>query len=147
MSNIKKVLYLFHNTSGFVSLADKVVKTLTFLEEPRAWNEKWTIGQEQVVIEDMVALLCGGHTLLVSKSGLAKTRPVDMLEKVFELSANWVQSKPDLMPEDILDPEILGINNDYALAFLCCLLAFNVSPDASFSERCGGYGDFRVFFC
>ena len=124
---------MFHNTSGFVSLADKVVKTLTFLEEPRAWNEKWTIGQEQVVIEDMVALLCGGHTLLVRKSGLAKTRLLDMLEKVFELSANWVQSKPDLMPEDILDPEILGINNDYALAFLCCLLAFNVSPDASFS--------------
>lgn len=94
-----------------------MVKTLTFLKEPRACNEKWTIGQEQVVIEAVVALFCGGHTLLVSKSGLAKTRPVDMLEKVFELSANWVQSKPDLMPEDILDPEILGINNDYALAF------------------------------
>ena len=95
----------------------------------------------------MVALLCGGHTPLVRPSGLVKTLPGDMLTKVFELSANWVQSKPDLMPEDILDPEILGINNDYALAFLCCLLAFNVSPDASFSERCGGYGDFRVFFC
>ena len=66
-----------------------------------------------------MALLCGGHTLLVRKSGLAKTRPVDMLEKVFELSANWVQSKPDLMPEDILDPEILGINNDYVVALFC----------------------------
>ena len=67
----------------------------------------------------MVALLCGGHTPLVRPSGLAKTLPVDMLSKVFELSANWVQSKPDLMPEDILYPEILGINNDYAVALFC----------------------------
>ncbi|MEL6436623.1 MAG: MoxR family ATPase [Pseudomonadota bacterium] len=64
-------------------------------------------GQETVVERSIVAILSGGHALLVGVPGLAKTKLVDTLGTVLGLNSGRVQFTPDLMPADILGSEVL----------------------------------------
>jgi MoxR-like ATPase len=70
------------------------------------------IGQERVVELAMIALLSGGHGLLVGAPGLAKTRLVETLGVVMGLDGKRVQFTPDLMPSDILGSEVLETAKD-----------------------------------
>ncbi|HRQ82792.1 MAG TPA: AAA family ATPase, partial [Azospirillaceae bacterium] len=64
-------------------------------------------GQEEVIELTLCALLAGGHALLIGVPGLAKTRLVETLGRVFGLAEKRVQCTPDLMPADILGSEVL----------------------------------------
>ena len=64
-------------------------------------------GQDQVIDLCLVAILAGGHALLVGAPGLAKTRLASALGTVLGLSEKRVQFTPDLMPADILGSEVL----------------------------------------
>ncbi|PZO82252.1 MAG: AAA family ATPase [Mesorhizobium amorphae] len=64
-------------------------------------------GQESVVERTLVALLAGGHALLVGVPGLAKTKLVETLGTVLGLDARRIQFTPDLMPSDILGSEVM----------------------------------------
>jgi len=64
-------------------------------------------GQESVVERSLVALLAGGHALLVGVPGLAKTKLVETLGIVLGLDARRIQFTPDLMPSDILGSEVM----------------------------------------
>ncbi|MEM8799718.1 MAG: MoxR family ATPase [Pseudomonadota bacterium] len=64
-------------------------------------------GQEAVIEHALVAILSGGHALLVGLPGLAKTLLVDTLGTVLGLDDKRVQFTPDLLPADILGSEIL----------------------------------------
>jgi len=55
----------------------------------------------------LVALLAGGHALLVGVPGLAKTKLVETLGIVLGLDSRRVQFTPDLMPSDILGSEVM----------------------------------------
>ncbi len=70
------------------------------------------IGQESVVDLSLIALLSGGHALLVGLPGLGKTRLVDTLSTVMGLKSNRIQFTPDLMPADILGSEVLETGAD-----------------------------------
>ena len=75
------------------------------------------IGQTGVVEQTLIAILSGGHGLLVGAPGLAKTRLVETLGTVLGLLANRVQFTPDLMPADILGAEVLETGADGTRAF------------------------------
>jgi MoxR-like ATPase len=75
------------------------------------------VGQEAVVEQTLIAILCGGHGLLVGAPGLAKTRLVETLGTVLGLVAHRVQFTPDLMPADILGAEVLETGADGTRAF------------------------------
>jgi MoxR-like ATPase len=64
-------------------------------------------GQESVVERSLVAILAGGHALLVGVPGLAKTKLVDTLGIVLGLEARRIQFTPDLMPSDIIGSEVM----------------------------------------
>src|SRR3954465_5067428 len=64
-------------------------------------------GQENVVERTLVALLAGGHALLVGVPGLAKTKLVETLGVVSGLDSRRIQFTPDLMPSDILGSEVM----------------------------------------
>jgi MoxR-like ATPase len=64
-------------------------------------------GQDQVVEQTLVALLSGGHALLVGVPGLGKTLLVETLGTVLGLDRRRVQFTPDLMPADITGSEVL----------------------------------------
>jgi len=60
------------------------------------------VGQEEVIGQILVAILCNGNALLESFPGLAKTLMVKSVAKVLDLEFSRIQSTPDLMPSDIL---------------------------------------------
>ena len=68
---------------------------------------KVIFGQESVVERTLVALLAGGHALLVGVPGLAKTKLVETLGVVLGLDGRRIQFTPDLMPSDILGSEVM----------------------------------------
>jgi MoxR-like ATPase len=64
-------------------------------------------GQEKVVEQALITVLCGGHALLVGLPGLAKTKLVETMGIVLGLDARRIQFTPDLMPSDIVGSEVL----------------------------------------
>jgi MoxR-like ATPase len=87
------------------------------LQRARSMIARRIIGQENVVEETLIAILCGGHGLLVGAPGLAKTRLVETLGTVLGLVAHRIQFTPDLMPADILGAEVLETGADGTRAF------------------------------
>ena len=75
------------------------------------------IGQQGAVDLSLIAMLSGGHALLMGLPGLGKTLLVDTLSTVMGLSSNRVQFTPDLMPADIIGYEVLETADDGSRAF------------------------------
>ncbi|MFA6716401.1 MAG: MoxR family ATPase, partial [Victivallaceae bacterium] len=69
---------------------------------------KAIVGQEQVIWRVLIALLSGGHCLLLGVPGLAKTMLIHSLGGVMDLDFNRIQFTPDLMPSDITGTDILN---------------------------------------
>ncbi|MFC1606793.1 AAA family ATPase [Candidatus Latescibacterota bacterium] len=68
---------------------------------------KVIVGQEQVVDNLIITLLCRGHCLLIGVPGLAKTLMISSLARVLDLSFSRIQFTPDLMPSDIIGTEVI----------------------------------------
>jgi MoxR-like ATPase len=68
---------------------------------------KVIVGQEEIVEQTVVALLCRGHVLLIGVPGLAKTLLIQTIASAVDLSFSRIQFTPDLMPGDITGTEIL----------------------------------------
>jgi len=68
---------------------------------------KSIVGQQDVVDELLVALLAGGHVLLVGVPGLAKTLLIRTFSEILDLKFRRIQFTPDLMPSDITGTEVL----------------------------------------
>jgi len=64
-------------------------------------------GQEKVVEQALITVLCGGHALVIGLPGLAKTKLVETMGIVLGLEARRIQFTPDLMPSDIVGSEVL----------------------------------------
>ena len=73
----------------------------------RAEVQRRIIGQETVLDEILMALIAGGHALLVGVPGLAKTLMVRSLAEAVRLEFHRIQFTPDLVPSDITGTEIL----------------------------------------
>jgi MoxR-like ATPase len=77
------------------------------LQQAQAAIGKVIFGQDIVVEQALIAILGGGHALLVGAPGLAKTKLATTLGRVLGLAEKRVQFTPDLMPADILGSEVL----------------------------------------
>ena len=77
------------------------------LAKVRASIGKVIFGQDEVIEQVLIAILGGGHALLVGAPGLAKTKLATTLGRVLGLDEKRVQFTPDLMPADILGSEVL----------------------------------------
>jgi len=88
-----------------------VVATQALNEKMRAIRDaiaQVIVGQDEVVQNLIISILCNGHSLLVGVPGLAKTLLVKTLADVLDLSFKRIQFTPDLMPSDITGAEILN---------------------------------------
>jgi MoxR-like ATPase len=65
------------------------------------------VGQDEVIEQLLVVLLCRGHCILEGVPGLAKTLIVSTLASLLNQSFRRIQFTPDLMPSDITGTEIL----------------------------------------
>ena len=86
--------------SDLEATAERLVKV-------RAAIGRIIFGQDEVVEQVLIAILGGGHALLVGAPGLAKTKLATTLGRVLGLDEKRVQFTPDLMPADILGSEVL----------------------------------------
>src|SRR5688572_4007717 len=68
---------------------------------------KRIVGQEQVLDEVLMALIAGGHALLVGVPGLAKTLMIRSVSEAMHLDFRRIQFTPDLVPSDITGTEIM----------------------------------------
>lgn len=89
---------------AMVAAAEQALSDISTI---RSEVSKVIFGQEHVVENTLVAVLSGGHALLVGVPGLAKTKLVTTLGTVLGLDANRIQFTPDLMPSDILGTEVM----------------------------------------
>src|SRR6266581_940039 len=98
-------------TDGLEKLEDMIVRqaeaTGAQVAAAKAAIGNVIFGQEAVVEQALITVLCGGHALLVGVPGLAKTKLVDTMGTVLGLDGRRIQFTPDLMPSDILGSEVL----------------------------------------
>ncbi len=76
-------------------------------EQIRGEIQKVFFGQEKVVDELLVCLMCRGHALIEGVPGLGKTLLISSLAKVLDLKFRRIQFTPDLMPSDITGTEVI----------------------------------------
>ncbi len=68
---------------------------------------KVIVGQDEVVEQMLIAVIAGGHALLVGVPGLAKTLLVSSVASCLDLTFGRVQFTPDLLPADITGTDVL----------------------------------------
>ena len=99
------------NTLSNKQKSDNIEKSVSVFQEKitnvNSEINKLVFGQENVIEQIVISLLCGGHALIIGLPGLAKTRIVNFLGIILGLETKRVQFTPDLMPGDILGTEIL----------------------------------------
>jgi MoxR-like ATPase len=74
---------------------------------------KIIVGQQEVIDQLIISILCNGHSLLVGVPGLAKTLLIKTVADVLDLSFKRIQFTPDLMPGDITGAEILDEHRNF----------------------------------
>jgi MoxR-like ATPase len=69
--------------------------------------DKVIVGQNVAIEQLLIAILAGGHALLESNPGLAKTLLVKTTASCLGLDYSRIQCTPDLMPADITGTTII----------------------------------------
>lgn len=75
-----------------------------------AYSKK-VVGQEELKLAMEVALIAGGHVLLESVPGLAKTLAAKTIAEAANGSFSRIQCTPDLLPSDIIGTQIYNYNS------------------------------------
>jgi len=71
---------------------------------------KVIVGQEDLVTQMLLVILCRGHALIEGVPGLAKTLAVKALARILQLDFQRVQCTPDLMPADVIGSNIFNFS-------------------------------------
>lgn len=102
------------NSNEIIAQAERALADIARIKES---VDTVIFGQESVIERTLVAILAGGHALLVGVPGLAKTKLVETLGIVLGLSGQRVQFTPDLMPSDIIGSEVMEQDADGRRSF------------------------------
>ncbi|MCS6874310.1 MAG: MoxR family ATPase [Pyrinomonadaceae bacterium] len=70
---------------------------------------KVIVGQDEVILQILIALLAEGHVLLEGIPGTAKTLTVKTLAKIIGAKFTRIQFTPDLMPSDITGTNVFNM--------------------------------------
>jgi len=68
---------------------------------------KVIVGQEEVIEQVVIAIMCDAHAILEGYPGLAKTLIVNTLAQLMDLDFSRIQNTPYLMPSDITGTYVL----------------------------------------
>ncbi|MGB8353624.1 MAG: AAA family ATPase [Chthoniobacteraceae bacterium] len=73
---------------------------------------KAIIGQKEIIVELLTAIIADGHVLMIGMPGLAKTMMIRTVSEVLDLKFRRIQFTPDLMPSDITGTDILEMDEN-----------------------------------
>jgi len=79
------------------------------LKHGRSELGKVIVGQEELITQCLLTILCGGHALLEGVPGIAKTLVIKCFARLFDLEFRRVQCTSDLMPADIIGSNVLNL--------------------------------------
>lgn len=86
----------------------KVAQVVSHLEAVRAELSKVIIGQEEMMLLLLTAILADGHVLIEGVPGVAKTLTAKSLAKLIDADFGRIQFTPDLMPSDVIGTNIFN---------------------------------------
>jgi len=78
----------------------------------RSEFSKVIIGQQLVVDQLLLVLVCGGHAVIEGVPGLAKTLAVKTLARISGLNFQRVQCTADLMPADVTGTSVFNLSTN-----------------------------------
>jgi MoxR-like ATPase len=94
----------------------QVQAALQLFEQGREQIGRVIAGQQELVEQALLTLLCGGHALVEGVPGVAKTLAVQTLARFLSLTFRRVQGTPDMMPADILGTTVFSPKtNEFSL--------------------------------
>ena len=93
-------------------LTDISVKYSKIISDVITEAQKNIVGQEDVIKKIVISLISGGHVLLESVPGLAKTLMIKTMADIFSVNNVRIQFTPDLLPADILGTKIYKNNSE-----------------------------------
>jgi MoxR-like ATPase len=76
-----------------------------------AESKKALVGQDEIFLQMVIALLVRGHVLLEGVPGTAKTLAAKTLAHLVNADFKRVQFTPDLMPSDIVGTQVFDVNS------------------------------------
>lgn len=93
--------------------SDSFAKMKEIMKKIKREMTKVIIGQEEIINSLLICLFAGGHPLLKSVPGLAKSLMVEALGRTLDVPFQRIQLTPDLLPSDITGGEfpIFGTTN------------------------------------
>ena len=83
-------------------LNDRIQHASAFVDLVEQEMGKVIVGQKDMVLKLLVALLADGHILLEGVPGLAKTMSVKALARTIAVGFSRIQFTPDLLPADLI---------------------------------------------
>jgi len=92
--------------------AGKYEKANEKLNQVMEETGKVIVGQEEILKNVLISILCDGNVLLESYPGLGKTKMARTLSDVLGLDFSRIQNTPDLMPTDITGTQIINDEAD-----------------------------------
>lgn len=98
--------------------AGKYEKANQKLNEIMEETSKVMVGQEDIIENVLISILCDGNVLLESYPGLGKTKMIHTLSKVLGLEFSRIQNTPDLMPSDITGTQVINEKEDGSKEFV-----------------------------
>jgi len=93
---------------GEMQLGEVQVRLKSVKEQVR----RVVFGQDAVLEQMLIVLLCGGHALLEGVPGTAKTLAVRALAKSMDCRTTRIQFTPDLMPSDIIGTNVYNLQQN-----------------------------------
>lgn len=96
------------STESSAPTSEELDRAKTLLERVTKTFAERVVGQEQLRVSLVSTLIAGGHILLESVPGLAKTTAAQTLAAAVSGSFHRIQCTPDLMPNDIIGTQILN---------------------------------------
>jgi MoxR-like ATPase len=94
----------------------QVQAALQLFEQGREQIGRVIAGQQELIEQSLLTLLCGGHALVEGVPGVAKTLAVKTLARFLSLVFRRVQGTPDMMPADILGTTVFSPKtNEFSL--------------------------------
>jgi MoxR-like ATPase len=94
----------------------QVQAALQLFEQGREQIGRVIAGQQELIDQALLTLLCGGHALVEGVPGVAKTLAVKTLARFLSLTFRRVQGTPDMMPADILGTTVFSPKtNEFSL--------------------------------
>src|SRR5215467_10705956 len=81
------------------------------LSHGRTELAKVIVGQQELITQCLLTILCQGHALLEGVPGIAKTLVIKSFARLFALEFKRVQCTSDLMPADIIGSNVFNLTD------------------------------------